>query len=43
MVPLCRLAKIGAVRANDLPSSNDLEAWPESSVGRVFDVQSQGS
>ena len=25
----------GAVRANDLPLSNDLEAWPDSSVGRT--------
>ena len=41
MAPLCKLVKRGAVRANDLPLSNDLEAWPDSSVGR--DVQSQGS
>ena len=29
--------------ANVLPLSNDLEAWPNSSVGRALDVQSQGS
>ena len=34
-----RLVKRGAVRANDLPLSNDLD----SSVGRALDVQSQGS
>ena len=27
-----KLVKRGAVRANDLPLSNDLEAWPDSSV-----------
>ena len=41
MVPLCKLSKRGAVRANDLPLSNDLEAWPDSSVGRALDVQSR--
>ena len=35
MAPLCKLVKRGAVRANDLPLSNDLEAWPDSSVGRA--------
>ena len=35
MPPLCKLVKRGAVRANDLPLSNDLEAWPDSSVGRT--------
>ena len=35
MAPLCKLVKGGAVRANDLPLSNDLEAWPDSSVGRA--------
>ena len=35
MAPLCKLAKRGAVRANDLPLGNDLEAWPDSSVGRA--------
>ena len=34
-LPLCKLVKRGAVRANDLPLSNDLEAWPDSSVGRA--------
>ena len=43
MAPLCKLVKRGAVRANDLPLSNDLEAWPDSSVGRGLDVQCQGS
>ena len=44
MAPLCKLVKRGAKRrANDLPLSNDLEAWPDSSVGRALDVQSQGS
>ena len=43
MAPLCKLVKRGAVRANDLPLSNDSEAWPDSSVGRALDVQSQGS
>ena len=43
MAPLCKVVKRGAVRANDLPLSNDLEAWPDSSVGRALDVQSQGS
>ena len=43
MVLLCKLVKRGEVRANDLPLSNDLEAWPDSSVGRALDVQSQGS
>ena len=36
MVPLCKLVKRGAVRANDLPLSNDLEAWPDSSDGRAL-------
>ena len=35
MAPLCKLVRRGAVRANDLPLSNDLEAWPDSSVGRA--------
>ena len=35
MAPLCKLVKRGVVRANDLPLSNDLEAWPDSSVGRA--------
>ena len=35
MAPLCKLAKRGAVRANELPLTNDLEAWPNSSVGRA--------
>ena len=35
MAPLCKLVKRGAVRANDLPLSNDLEAWPDNSVGRA--------
>ena len=35
MAPLCKLVKRGAVRANDLPLSNDFEAWPDSSVGRA--------
>ena len=43
MAPLCKLVKRGAVRANDLPLSNDLEAGPDRSVGRALDVQSQGS
>ena len=44
MAPLCILVKRGAMRANDLPLSNDLEAWPDSSVGRAgSDVQCQGS
>ena len=43
IAPLCKLVKRGAVRANDLPFSNDLEAWLDSSVGRALDVQSQGS
>ena len=43
MAPLCKFVKGGAVRANDLPLSNDLEAWPDSSVGRVLNVQCQGS
>ena len=43
MTPQCKLAKRGVVRANDLLLSNDLEAWPDSSVGRALDVQSQGS
>ena len=30
------------MRANDLPLSNDLEALPDSSVGRALDVESQG-
>ena len=42
MAPLCKLVKRGAVRANDLPLSNDLEAWPDSSVGRALDIQCQG-
>ena len=29
------LVKRGAVRANDLPLSNDVEEWPDSSVGRA--------
>ena len=36
MAPLCKLVKRGAVRANDLPLSNDLEAWLDSSVGRAL-------
>ena len=36
MAPLCKLVKRGAVRANDLPLSNDLEACPDSSVGRAL-------
>ena len=36
MAPLCKLVKRGAVRANGLPLSNDLEAWPDSSVGRAL-------
>ena len=43
MAPLCKLVRRGAVRANDLHLSNDLDAWPDSSVGRALDVQSQGS
>ena len=35
MAPLSKLIKRGAVPANDLPFSNDLEAWPDSSVGRA--------
>ena len=35
MAPLCKLVKRGAVRAIDLLLSNDLEAWPNSSVGRA--------
>ena len=35
MASLCKLVKRGAVRANDLPLSNDLEAWPDGSVGRA--------
>ena len=35
MAPLCKLLKRGAVPANDLLLSNDLEAWPDSSVGRA--------
>ena len=33
-----------AVRANDLPLSNDLEAWPDSSVGRAptYNVRGRG-
>ena len=43
MAPPCKSVKRGAVRANDLTLRNDLEAWPDSSVGRALDVQSQGS
>ena len=43
MAPLCKLVKRGAVRANELPLRNDLEAWPDSSVCRALDAQSQGS
>ena len=42
MAPLCRLVKRGAVRANDLPLSNDLEAWPDSSVGRARTYKVRG-
>ena len=42
IAPLCKLVKRGAVRANDLPWSNDLKAWPDSSLGRTHDTQSQG-
>ena len=42
-LPCANWLRVGAVRANDLPLSNDLEAWPDSSVGRALDVQSQGS
>ena len=43
MAPLCKMVKRGAVQATDLLLSNDLEAWPDGSVGRALDVQSQGS
>ena len=43
MAPLCILAKRGTVRANCLPLSNDLEAWPDISVGRALGARSQGS
>ena len=43
MAPLCKLVKRGAVRTNDLPLSNDLEARPDSSVCRAIVVQCQGS
>ena len=36
LINLCKLVKRGAVRANDLPLSNELEAWPGSSVGRAL-------
>ena len=42
MTPLCKLVKRGAVRANDLPLSNDLEAWPDSSVGRAQTYKVRG-
>ena len=42
MAPLCKLVKRGAVRANDLPFSNDLEAWPDSSVGRALTYNVRG-
>ena len=42
MAPLCNLVKRGAVRANDLPLSNDLEAWPDSSVGRALTYKVRG-
>ena len=42
MAPLCKLVKRGAVRANDLPLSNDLEAWPDSSVGRALTYKVRG-
>ena len=43
MAPLCKFVKRGAVRANDLPLSNDFETWPDSSDGRALDEQSQAS
>ena len=42
MAPLCKLVKRGAVRANDLPLSNDLEAWLDSSVGRALTYKVRG-
>ena len=43
MAPLCKLGKRRALRVNGVPLSNDLEARPDSSVGRALDIQSQGS
>ena len=42
MASLCKLVKRGAVRANDLPLSNDLEALPDSSVGRALTYSVRG-
>ena len=42
MAPLCKLVKRGAVRANDLPLSNDLEGWPDGSVGRALTYNVRG-
>ena len=42
MAPLWKLAKRGAVRANDLPLSSDLEAWPDSSVSRAPTYKDRG-
>ena len=43
MAPLYKSFKRVALRANDSPLSNDLEVWPDSSVGRALDMQCQGS
>ena len=42
MALLCKLVKRGAVQANDLPLSNDLEVWPDSSVGRALTYNARG-
>ena len=42
MAPLCKFVTRGVVRANDLPLSNDLEAWPDSSVGRALTYNVRG-